>query len=123
MKRIDENTVKLAFERDGEDWFAVINEWEGSRADLQMVAGADVMCDIFDKNGEGTGLFATKLSIVPPIDYRVKLVKVEETPLIGGALYMSHWSGSFKEIEPFAIWLCGVTEYVFGHLPEEIYIV
>jgi hypothetical protein len=118
MKRIDEHTLTMSFEKDGSDWFAVIPEWEGSYTDLQMVAGADSMCEIL---AQGEDLVTVDLIVGKiPAGYKVKLVKQMDTPEIGGAVYNVHFSNEL--FDPFQAWLCDVTRYVFGHLPQEIYI-
>lgn len=119
MIRINNNTIHLSFEKEVDDWFAVVPEWEGLHSDLQMVSGADVMCDIL---AQGENLICTKIIVdTIPQNYKVKLIKIQDTPDIGGAYYLSHWSDEFK-IDPFQIWLCEVTEFVFGNLPDIIYI-
>ena len=97
-------------------WFVVLPEWEGSKSELQMVMGADTMLDIISE-----GLFYTSLTLsLLPFEGCDVLTKIENTPEYGGANYlMSKYRGIEYNLE---MWLCSVTEFVFGHMPEKIYL-
>lgn len=98
-------------------WYVDLPEWTGDHSELQMVCGADTMLDILSE-GENSVRVAIKLDYVE--NATVKLTLKELTPEIGGGLYHGKiWPAS--EIDN--IWLCGVTEFVFGHMPPVIYIV
>jgi hypothetical protein len=96
-------------------WYIDLPTWKGSIADLEMVAGADVMLDILSGN-------KNILTIDLSDSYKDKekwdkpvILELHEkhTGLTGGgATYM--W-GDEK------IWLCDVTKFVFdGHFPHFI---
>lgn len=110
--------MNITFEKDGSQWFAVIPEWGGSRADLEMVCNADLMCDIL---AQGEDIVHTQLSLTEPKFYKAKLTRVELTPKTGGAFYMCNWNKQYN-LDSFQIWLCEVTEFVFGSMPETIYV-
>lgn len=109
----------LSFERDGTRWYAVIPEWTGERDELEMVCNADVMCDIL---AQGDDIVHTVLTTKLPVTYKARLEKIKNTPLQGGATYMCHWSDNFQ-LDCMEIWLCEVTEFVFGEMPKTIYVV
>ena len=82
-----------------------------------MVCGADIMLDIMT---QGESEIYLSLS-----DKRIKnateLMKFQNTPDVGGAEYIfTKWQGIDYNMN---IWLCGVTEWVFGYLPNTIYVI
>jgi hypothetical protein len=108
------------FLKEGQDWYIDLPEFiesGGSKGDLQMVEGADKMLDMIAKGGQEVSL-AIDRSLFAGSD---KLMLTERCyPYIGGGYYnLKTFEG--KEINQ-TMWLCAVTEYVFGDLPEEIFI-
>jgi hypothetical protein len=101
------------FEKDPDgSWYIVLPEWEGSRSDLLMVAGADRM---LDKMSNGTNEVQLMLSETPFEDHNIKLRLIN--PMFGGGNYIA---STPKGIMP--MWLCKVTKFVFGgKLPSRIY--
>lgn len=119
-------------------WYADIPEFTGSKAELEMVDGADVMLNIMAQGDDEIYLslsdepitFEPMVKILDGsspdmskynLPLVTKLIKIEDTPEIGGAKYtFTQWN----DIEyNYPIWLCEVTEYVFGYLPEIIYVI
>ncbi len=97
-------------------WFVDLPEWTGSKSELEMIMGADDMLNIISQ-GESKVFLNISLE---PFDGCDILEKIEDTPGIGGAYYMMK---SYKGIEyNLKLWLCEVTRFVFGNLPEKIYI-
>lgn len=112
---------RLKFEKEGLDWFAVIPEWDGPKADLQMVCGADTWLDILcqgewdvwltisDEPFEG----AEELQLLSEGQY-------EDVEVGSGASYrLNHYMGGIRY--DLKIWLCDVTKFVFGYFPKIIY--
>jgi hypothetical protein len=105
--------------RDG-DWFIDLPEYlekGGSAGDLQMVDGADTMLDVMaDKKASVTMTISTE-----PFNGADELVLTEKCdPFIGGGYYlMKKYKG--QEIN-HNMWLCQVTEFVFGGIPERIFV-
>ena len=107
-------------------WYIDYPEWTGDKWELEMVLGADTMLDII---AQGENVAYLTISTEPfKIDAdhaEVKidaftLTKVKDTPNEGGAVYiMKEWYGFEYNLE---MWLCHVTEFVFGYLPDVIYI-
>jgi hypothetical protein len=108
------------FLKTGNEWFIDLPgyiEQGGSQGDLQMVDGADTMLDIMaGENGSVTVTLDTK-----PFENADELVLIEKCdPLIGGGYYlMRTYRG--QEMNR-SMWLCQVTEFVFGDLPERIFV-
>ena len=89
----------------------------GSKGDLQMVEGADTMLDIISEGAEEISLVLDRA----PFPGSDKLILTERCePYIGGGYYnLPTFEG--KGLNK-TMWLCAVTEYVFGDLPNEIFI-
>lgn len=108
------------FIKTGEEWFIDLPEYieqGGNYGDLQMVDGADTMLEVMAGEGDDVTLtIATE-----PFAGADELVLTEKCdPLIGGGYYlMKTYRG--KEIN-HSMWLCQVTEFVFGYLPERIFV-
>lgn len=98
-------------------WYIDIPNWEGSKDDLEMVSGADTLLEIFAQGENTINLsFSDKI-----IQDSIILYKIEDTPDIGGSLYMvNEYEGINYDLQ---IWLCGVTEWVFGYMPKIIYVI
>jgi hypothetical protein len=103
-------TLNLNFEQeDSGRWYIVLPEWQGSKASLEMVSGAD---DLLTAEAKGSKTVTVSVSLTEKKDYK-HLTKLWNTPIIGGALY---------RIGHKPVWLCKVTEFVFdGELPKDIY--
>lgn len=109
-----------SFIKQSSRWFIELPEYieqGGSEADLEMVEGADTMLDIMAK-GELSVMLALDDKPFKDAD---KLLLVEECdPEKGGAMYlMPEWEGDTYN---HRLWLCDVTEFVFGYLPEVIFV-
>lgn len=108
------------FIKTGEEWFIDLPEYieqGGNYGDLQMVDGADTMLEVMAGEGDAVTLtIATE-----PFAGADELVLTEKCdPYIGGGYYlMKTYQG--KEINQ-RMWLCQVTEFVFGNLPERIFV-
>jgi hypothetical protein len=89
----------------------------GSKGDLAMVAGADDMLDIMSE-----GAKIVKLCIdTRPFEGAevVELVEICESTIGGGYYIMPTYKGNKIDKR---MWLCDVTEYVFGNLPPKIFV-
>lgn len=108
------------FVKEGRDWYIDLPlyiEQGGSRGDLQMVEGADKMLDLISDGRNEVSLFIDRISFAGSDELRL-IEKCD--PYIGGGYYnLKAFEG--KEFNQ-TMWLCAVTEYVFGDLPEQIFI-
>lgn len=97
-------------------WYADLPEWEGLKAALEMVMGADTMLDILS---EGEGDVTLFMSTTQTNNSEI-LTFLYETPDFGeGAYYhMESYMGLEFNLD---IWLCDVTKFVFGEFPKIIY--
>jgi hypothetical protein len=110
---------RLKFTKEKMDWFAVIPEWEGSRADLQMVAGADTFLEVLCQ-GEWDVWLTLSDEPFPNNEYEVLTLLREDDDIGGGHYILENYKGIEFNIE---MWLCDVTKFVFGRMPKKIYFI
>jgi hypothetical protein len=108
------------FYKDGLSWFVDLPsylEQGGEIGDLQMIDGADQMLDILSNGGANVQLDIS----TEPFEGADELTLTEKCdPLIGGGNYLfKYYNG--QEINRH-LWLCQVTEFVFGNIPEKIFV-
>lgn len=108
------------FYRDETGWFVDLPEWEGSKADLQMVSGADTFLDILS---QGDNIIYITLSDeefegANSMDFLYP-GRLENWELGEGAWYrMNRYMDMVYDLD---MWLCDVTKFVFGGFPKIIY--
>jgi hypothetical protein len=107
---------RLKFEKEMTDWFVDLPEWEGPRADLQMVAGADTWLDLLCQGEWDVWMTISN----EKFDGAEKLIMIEEADAeVGGAYYIAE---TYQSLEyNLKMWLCDVTKFVFGDFPPVIY--
>lgn len=111
-------TIKFKKEESGR-WYAVLNDYKGSKDDLEMVEGADTMLDIIAQGETEVNLIVSTYK--PDYNNYTTLTLIEETPSIGGGKYLVD---KLLNIEyNMIIWLCDVTRFVFKELPKTIYLI
>ena len=108
------------FYKDETGWFVDLPEWEGSKAELEMVAGADTFLDILAQ-GE-TEVYVTLSDHEFEDCNRLDFLypgRLEHWELGEGSWYRMH-----KHMDityDLNMWLCDVTKFVFGDFPKPIY--
>lgn len=126
-KRNAKDQVNLSFDREAfNEWFAVIPSWPGPKSALAMVDGAD---SFLDSLTEVKGCTRLTLSLKAADDDTTafddwhlqphgsrhgELHFLREHPFGDGAYYTDAETGH-------EMWLCGVTEFVFGRMPARIH--
>lgn len=108
---------EFKFYKDEGGWFVDLPEWEGTKADLAMVSGADTMLDIIS---QGENDIMVLLS-TEEFNGSNRLEFIRESPEMGeGSWYLMK---TYKGIEyNLELWLCDVTIFVFGNFPQNIYV-
>ncbi len=97
-------------------WYVDLPEWTGTKAELEMVAGADAMLEYMAEGDNKVNLYIS----TEHFENSDVLIKIKNTPDIGGALYLLK---TFRGIEyNLEMWLCGVIEFVFNEIPKNLYI-
>jgi hypothetical protein len=108
---------RIKFTKELNDWFAEITEWEGSRADLQMIMGADTFLDILCEGEWDVWLTMSDQPLQSDRTEELHFIREGETE--GGGYYLLK---SYRGIEfNLEMWLCDVTKFVFGKMPKTIY--
>ena len=108
------------FMREGAGWYIDLPEYlgqGGSKADLEMVSGADTMLNII-----AGGANEVTLQIdTRPFEGADELQLTELCdPVLGGGYYhMKFFEGKGVSQD---MWLCEVTRFVFHDIPQKIYI-
>lgn len=93
-------------------WFVDLPEWTGDKEELEMIAGADKMLDVYSQYSNSIPLTVSDLPL-------------EEGDTL---IHLNIPEGSYKvstlHSKPydFDIWLCSVTQFVFGEYPDRIYV-
>lgn len=106
---------RLQFEKDLIDWFVVLPEWEGDRADLQMVCGADTWLDLLCDGEWHIWLVVSD----EPFDGAEEIIVTHGEDFGSGQWYETKtYMGLEYNIK---MWLCDVTKFVFGYFPSTIY--
>lgn len=101
-------------ETDGR-WYIDLPEYQGSKEELEMVAGADSFLEVL---AEGEDKVMLLLSETPFSGSDV-LVRLDDEEVIVGMMYELN---SYKGIPmDLIMWLCPVTVFVFGKYPNYIH--
>jgi len=88
-------------------WYIDLPEWQGPRANLEMVAGADTMLEVFAQDKERVNVTFTNyetLEISPDLLL---------THVGGGTYTVTILNENYSDA-PERLWLCGVTLFVFN---------
>lgn len=108
---------KLIFVKLAGKWFVLLPDYPGEPMDLEMVSGADILCETIDR--DKNGFISVTISDKPMLgdEFATNLIALDIKECFEeiGSTYVIR--GSDKEV-----WLCPVTKYVFGKFPETIYI-
>ncbi len=132
MNKTTTATQVLGFVKENKIWYAdlpqFLEQGLGTKANLMMVDGADTFLDTLSGNGYKVSL---KISPQPFKGYQAGMKKFKKgmnrelLDLIGHAPvdYGAYYNVSELNGNPYQhqLWLCPVTEYVFGSYPDEIY--
>ncbi|MFM7722671.1 MAG: DUF6717 family protein [Bacteroidota bacterium] len=95
-------------------WYIDLPEWSGPRANLEMVAGADTMLDVFAQDHERINVTFTNYN-APEITPDLMLTHVGD-----GTYTVAQLNEKYSNA-PAKMWLCGVTKFVFNSdYPETI---
>ena len=109
------NFIKLAGK-----WLVHLPDYPGHYSELEMVLGADVMCDMIDTFE--TGNIAVTVSD-EPFD---SIFSTREYTLdfVNSTTSNGEQDGANYRMREYKldVWLCNVTKYVFGEFPATIYI-
>jgi len=118
--------LTLTFYKDNNEWFLQWPEGmpnEPSKAELQMVLGADTLLDSLAKEKDRVSLDITETVFELRNDNKPAFAKGEWDFMIR-ADYIKTYTGAYyhtaKNNDTY-IWLCPVTTLIFGGYPKYIY--
>lgn len=107
----------LTFEKDPDGrWYVILPEWEGDRADLEMVGNADKLCDLA---AQGENKVTMSVSDQHFVGADV-LHFIEEGKEEAGAYYLL--VNFLGQSYGWQVWLCDVLKFVFGNFPKQLWI-
>ena len=102
-------TAIYRFYKEEHKWYIQLDDWDGDKEALEMVAGADVMLDILSNSTTEVKL------LISTTDFSSKqLSKIDD-----------EGNYSYHDLDDnfiFPVWLCSVAIYVFGEYPSQIFI-
>ncbi len=109
----------LTFVQDPDGRWYIDMPWDGNRANLEMVAGADDLLTYFDTERK----YKVTLHVVPSetplqIADHTELRQLDKS-LTGGSHYDAT---SFEGFRMKRIWICPVTLCVLGRYPKYLYV-
>jgi len=114
--------VHRFYKEPSEQWYIDLPDFieqGGSKAALQMVAGADTMLDVLSGNTDEVRL---AISTAHMEEYDCVLVKAKEASYDGDA-GCDYYAVLPEREEKADVWLCQVTTYVFeGRYPDAIFV-
>ncbi len=119
MSNISPISRKLKFYKEADErWYVELPEWKGSKADLEMVAGADTMLNFMSEGEDHINLYLSE-EFLSGTD-KLEFVRMA-TEIGNGAHYIMK---SYRDIEfNLPLWICDVTLLVFNNrFPETIYV-
>ncbi len=108
------------FIKTGKEWYVDLPEYleqGGSMGDLQMVEGADAMLDFIAGVENEVFLYIDREHFQG--SDRLELREKCEPYIGGGYYFLKEYNG--KAINQ-TLWLCQVTEFVFGDIPDQLFI-
>ena len=109
----------LTFVQDPDERWYIDMPWDGNRANLEMVAGADDLLSYFDTEGA----HRVTLHVIPSespmeVDDHTELRQIDQS-MFGGSHYDAT---SFEGFRMSKIWICPVTLCVLGRYPKYLYV-
>ena len=109
---------RLKFYKESDNrWYVDLPEWTGSKAELEMVAGADSMLE-YMAEGEGQVWLVLSEQEFENAD-KLEFLRLA-TEIENGAFYkLDKYRGIEIGLE---MWLCDVTEFFFGDFPKTIFL-
>jgi hypothetical protein len=109
---------RLKFYKENDNrWYVDLPEWTGSKAELEMVAGADSMLEYMAEGEAQVWLMLSeqKFENADKLEFLRLATEIEN-----GAFYkLDKYRGIEIGLE---MWLCDVTKFVFGDFPNTIFL-
>ena len=98
------------FNKEQGNWYIDLPDWQGTKPELQMVAGADTLLDHLSNNGCMVKI-SMSIDKLSPVGFQT-LKRIIQTPPNGCVYHLGFTP----------VWLCNVTKFVFdGLFPKQIH--
>ena len=104
--------MELTFEKEVSGWYIVLPEWEGKKAELQMVAGADVLLDLLSESKNTVKMEVRRDDF---LEKTATLNKIRHDNFGADYTYNS-------ESLQANFWLCPVVLFLFNEYPKTLFI-
>ena len=92
-------------------WYIDLPNWDGTKAELKMVAGADTLLDQLSNNGNTVEVVLSTEKEITMFGFQT-LKRIIQTPPNGCVYHLGFTP----------VWLCNVTKFVFdGIFPKQIH--
>ncbi len=115
----DKGEYTLTFVQDPDKRWYIDMPWDGNRANLEMVAGADDLLTYLDsENSQKVTIHVISSDVPLVVKDHTELRQLDKS-LTGGAHYDAT---SFPDFRMSKIWICPVTLCVLGKYPKYLYI-
>jgi hypothetical protein len=112
---LGEQSREFRFYKQYNRWYVDLPEWKGPKWHLEMVDGADYLLDSLKDDGKNDVVLYVSLEHFLGSS---ELIKTIDDAQGDGADY-SYWNSENQQIQ--ILWLCGVTSWYYGTMPEKIY--
>ncbi len=113
-----EGPMDLTFVKEQGRWYVDLPQFldsgAGTKADLEMVAGADTFCDELSDGGDRLRV-TISTEHFPGADFSIKRIN-------NGKKEGRDYAAYKKQRFILNMWLCPVLQYVMGSYPDEVYI-
>lgn len=111
---------KLTFIKLAGSWFVHLPDYPGHYSELEMVLGADVLCDMIDSLDIG---YITVYVSDKPLEDQFT-TKEYILDFVNSTVSNGEQDGANYRLREYKldVWLCNVTKYIFGEFPVTIYI-
>jgi hypothetical protein len=98
-------------------WYIDLPEWTGSKADLEMVSGADSMLEYMSEGEYQVFVYISEIEFQGADTLRLKGLAGD---VGSGAFYfMQKYRGIEINLD---MWICDVSCYIFGKHPDRLFI-
>jgi hypothetical protein len=99
------------------EWYLQLPDWKGDPTDLQMTEGADIWLEMIGGSNSTVDMTIDNKPFAQA--ETLTLLRLKEENLGGGGIYYLEYYQN-KKID-LKLWLCDVTEFIFGEIPQKLY--
>ena len=110
---------RYTFIKEGEGWYIDFPEYlqEFNKSDLALVEGSDDLLDFLSHGRQSVSITLDTKPFTKAVE--LELTEYSEPLMAGGYYRMRNQQGKIVQQE---LWLCDLPLFVFGDIPERIYL-